>query len=169
MVRSGNEPSTARSPLRLRLVLALFGVLIGLAGLVVGLAVRERPVWAASGVVLVVALIDVAVVRTRIRQGPHYQPGSDIPPYQVPPSSDRSALVRRPRRARHRERVYLILMGVCLTLVAVSWIWLRLVNTLAAVIVGAVAMVIPPVAAIVANLGWDADPPGPERRSADRQ
>lgn len=160
MGRSGNEPSTARSPLRLRLLLALFGVALGAAGLAVGLALRNPVIVLGSAATLLVAVVDVAIVLRRLRQGPHYQPGRDVPPYAVPSSPDRGShepAVRRPRSESRRLRLYLIMMGTCLGLVAISWVWLRLVSTTAAVIVGVVAMVIPPVAAIVANAGWDQD------------
>jgi hypothetical protein len=42
--------------------------------------------WAtACAVLLVIALIDLVVILRRIRQGPHFQPGRDVPPY-LPPS-----------------------------------------------------------------------------------
>ena len=82
VMRTGSEPATARSPLRMRLALALFGLgwaVFGLAAFVL----TSRPGWAAAcGVLLVLTLTDVAVIVHHIRQGPHYQPGRDIPPYE---------------------------------------------------------------------------------------
>uniref|UniRef100_J1ZS69 Uncharacterized protein n=1 Tax=Streptomyces auratus AGR0001 TaxID=1160718 RepID=J1ZS69_9ACTN len=41
-----------------------------------------RPEWAAACAALaMVAATDLAMVIRHIRQGPHYQPGKDIPPY----------------------------------------------------------------------------------------
>jgi hypothetical protein len=52
-----------------------------------------------------------------------------------------------------RNRAYFVLMATCLGLVIVSWTVLRLYSVTAAVVVSALALVIPPVAAIVANAG----------------
>jgi Family of unknown function (DUF6343) len=96
-MRTGFEPVQARSPLRLRLGLVAFGLLWAIAGLT-GFAETGHPGWAAVfGVILLLALVDLSVVVHRIRQGPHYQPGRDIPPY--PPADDRP-----PRRPDHPER-----------------------------------------------------------------
>jgi hypothetical protein len=52
-----------------------------------------------------------------------------------------------------RNRAYFLLMGLCLTLVIVSWTIVRLYSVTAAVVISVVAMVIPPIAVIVANAG----------------
>ncbi|MEV1047315.1 DUF6343 family protein [Streptomyces sp. NPDC049916] len=81
-VRTGSEPVTARSALRMRLWLSLWGTLWALFGLV-AFALSGRPGWAvACGVVLVVAVLDLGVIAHRMRQGPHHQPGRDVPPYE---------------------------------------------------------------------------------------
>ena len=54
-------------------------------------------------------------------------------------------------RQRIRRRRYLILMGVCLMLIALAWNVVRLWSPGAAIAMSAVAAVIPPVAAVVAN------------------
>ncbi|MEF2525976.1 MULTISPECIES: DUF6343 family protein [Streptomyces] len=83
-MRSGNEPVTARSPLRLRFWLSLWGLVWAGAGTAL-FALADRPGWAAfCGVVGLLAAVDLVVVVRRIRQGPHYQPGRDIPPYEPP-------------------------------------------------------------------------------------
>ncbi|MET8754061.1 DUF6343 family protein [Streptomyces sp. NPDC059104] len=83
-MRTGNEPVTARSPLRLRLWLSLWGLLWGAAGTAV-FSMAGLPGWAAACAVLVlVAAVDMAVVARHIHQGPHYQPGPDVPPYEPP-------------------------------------------------------------------------------------
>lgn len=93
MPRTGNEPTHARSALRLRLGLAVCGVMWGIAA-AVGFAVFGQPGWAAfCALVAAVAAIDTLVVVRHIRQGPHFQPGRDVPPYRP---------VERPRRgSRH--------------------------------------------------------------------
>lgn len=173
MGRSGNEPSTARSPLRLRLGLAVFGLLAAGVGVIVSVVVDEPVAAVAFAAVGVVAAVDIGVVLLHIRQGPHYQPGPDVPPYLPLRAADPPppARARRPRSAGSRQRTYLIMMSICLTLITVSWVWLRVVSTWAAVITSLVAMVIPPIAAIVANAGWDEEagepdpPPPPDLRS----
>lgn len=83
-MRTGSEPVQARSPLRLRLVLTLWGLALGLGGLGVSLA-AGGPGWAAAFAALaLIALVDMGVVIHRIHQGAHYQPGRDIPPYWPP-------------------------------------------------------------------------------------
>jgi hypothetical protein len=52
-----------------------------------------------------------------------------------------------------RRRAYFVLMGLCLVLILLAWNVVRLWSTTAAVVMSVVAAVIPPVAAIVGNLG----------------
>ncbi|KOG91332.1 DUF6343 family protein [Streptomyces varsoviensis] len=80
-MRTGSEPMQARSPLRLRCGLAVFGLACAVAGLVLFMEF-DRPGWAvACGVLAAVTATDLLVVVRHIRQGPHYQPGRDVPPY----------------------------------------------------------------------------------------
>jgi hypothetical protein len=51
------------------------------------------------------------------------------------------------------RRPYLILMGTCLFLIVMAWSWVYLVSDVAAIVMSAVALALPPVAAIVANAG----------------
>ncbi|WUV83251.1 DUF6343 family protein [Streptomyces sp. NBC_01476] len=82
MRRSGSEPVQARSPLRLRLGLALFGVVWGAAA-AVGFAWAGEPAWAAVVAAIgALAAIDAGLVIRRIRQGSRYQPGRNVPPYR---------------------------------------------------------------------------------------
>ncbi|MFE7675524.1 DUF6343 family protein [Streptomyces albidoflavus] len=76
--RMGTEPTTARSPLRMRRALGIFGVVWTLAG-VVAFALVDEPRWAALCAILwLVAILDLAVVTRRIRH--HTQPPQLIPP-----------------------------------------------------------------------------------------
>ena len=52
-----------------------------------------------------------------------------------------------------RERVYLAMMGVCVLLIALAWTLIWRYSVVAAIAMSAVALVIPPVAAIIANSG----------------
>ncbi|MFE9254530.1 DUF6343 family protein [Streptomyces sp. NPDC006879] len=82
MQRTGNEPLTARSPLRLRFWLSVWGLLWSAAG-TVAFSLVGRPGWAAAcGVLLAVVIIDMFMIVRHIHQGPHYQPGPDVPPYE---------------------------------------------------------------------------------------
>ncbi|WP_405589556.1 DUF6343 family protein [Streptomyces sp. NBC_01190] len=82
MRRSGSEPIQARSPLRLRLGLAIFGV-VWAAGAAVGFAFADQPGWAGLlAAISAIALADVALVVRRMRQGARYQPGRNVPPYR---------------------------------------------------------------------------------------
>ncbi len=160
-IRSGDEPIHARSPLTLRLVLALLG-LIWSAGAAIVFIVVDAPVLAAGfAVVAVIALADSVIVVRHIRAGPHYQPGPDVPPYR-PVAPYRAPQPPRRRIApAGRLRRYLALMAVCLVLLVLAWTWFRLFSTGLAVAVTLVAMVIPPIAAIVANAGaLEGHPPG---------
>ncbi|MGW6939759.1 DUF6343 family protein [Streptomyces xanthophaeus] len=83
-MRSGNEPVTARSPLRLRFWLSLWGLVWAAAG-TAAFSVAGRPGWAAAcGVLALLAATDLFVVLRHLGQGPHYQPGPDVPPYEPP-------------------------------------------------------------------------------------
>jgi hypothetical protein len=53
-----------------------------------------------------------------------------------------------------RKRWYLALMGVCIGLILLAWNVVRLWSTTAAVVMSAVAAVLPPVAVLVANPPW---------------
>lgn len=100
-MRTGNEPLEARSALRTRRVLALWGLLWTAAGTAAFIAVG-RPGWAAAcAVAAVVAATDLLIVRRHIREGPHYQPGKDVPPYE--PVSSRNDQGGRIRNARLRD------------------------------------------------------------------
>ncbi|MGW5731923.1 MULTISPECIES: DUF6343 family protein [Streptomyces] len=84
MVRTGSEPVTARSPLRMRFWLGVWGLIWATFG-TVAFALVGRPAWAAAcGVLWLIVTADLAMVLRHLRQGPHYQPGRDVPPYEPP-------------------------------------------------------------------------------------
>ncbi|AJE86285.1 MULTISPECIES: DUF6343 family protein [Streptomyces] len=83
-MRTGNEPLTARSPLRMRFWLSLWGLLWAVGG-TLAFAFTGRVGWAvACGVFGIVVVTDLIIVIRHIRQGPHFQPGRDVPPYEPP-------------------------------------------------------------------------------------
>ena len=59
--------------------------------------------------------------------------------------------------SRRDKRVYLVLMTVCIGLFVLSWAVLDRYSVTAAIVVSAVALVIPPFAVIIANVGGAAD------------
>jgi hypothetical protein len=71
---------TARSPLRLRLVLASFGVIIGGGATASAAVAGNIPFTVLFAVIAALACVNVAIVIIRIRQGARYQPGPDTPP-----------------------------------------------------------------------------------------
>ncbi|MFE0174774.1 DUF6343 family protein [Streptomyces sp. NPDC059002] len=82
MTRTGSEPVTARSPLRMRLWFGVWGLIWAVFG-TVAFALTGRTGWAvACGVLCLIVLTDLTLVLRHIRQGPHYQPGRDVPPYE---------------------------------------------------------------------------------------
>jgi hypothetical protein len=62
-----------------------------------------------------------------------------------------------PQPSRRDKRVYLVLMTVCIGLFVLSWAVLDRYSRTAAIVVSAVALVIPPFAVIIANVAGAAD------------
>jgi DUF3099 family protein len=56
-----------------------------------------------------------------------------------------------PPPSRRTKKVYFVMMGTCLGLCIVAWVVVAQYSTIAAVIMSAVALVIPPFASIIAN------------------
>lgn len=157
MARTGDEPVHARSALGLRLGLTLAGLVCWAGAALIMLAAGELVVAAVFGGVAVLAGVNAAVVVRRMRQGPHWQPTPAVPPYR-PVAGDRPAAPRAPRPPvdeATRARRYLVLMGTCLGLLVLAWGLVRLWSVPLAVGMSVVAMVLPPIAAVVANSGWD--------------
>jgi hypothetical protein len=80
-MRTGSEPTQARSALRLRLGLATWGLLWGVGGMVLFMTLGRTGWVGVFGAITLLALVDMGVVIRHIHQGAHYQPGRDIPPY----------------------------------------------------------------------------------------
>ncbi|WP_330303821.1 MULTISPECIES: DUF6343 family protein [unclassified Streptomyces] len=81
-MRTGSEPTTARSALRMRFWLSLWGLIWAIFG-TAAFALAGRPGWAAAcGVLWLIVTVDMTMILWHIHQGPHFQPGRDIPPYQ---------------------------------------------------------------------------------------
>jgi uncharacterized protein DUF6343/DUF3099 family protein len=160
-MRSGDEPGHARSPLRLRLGLAGFGLL---ASVLSALAVRKvapLPVVGLFLLIAVIAAVDLVIIGRQVRQGAHFQPGPAVPPYRPVEPEPRAERMRSELTEGDRMRRYLSLMILCLTLIVLAWFWVRLYSTTLAVVMSMVAAVLPPIAVIVANFGirLPAEPP----------
>jgi len=78
----------------------------------------------------------------------------------VMPSGDEPR--REPARQRRqgkplslgtRERAYLVMMGACVLLIVLAWMLIWRYSIVAAVVMSVVALVVPPLAAIIANAG----------------
>jgi hypothetical protein len=152
-IRSGDEPVHARSPLRMRLTMALIGLVSAIGGVIFFLTQHAVGFVVFCAVFGLIALVDALVVARHIRQGPHWQPGRDIPPYRpVEEPESRLPLRPRPPLSQHtREHVYLAMMGTCLALVIVAWTVVRLFSPGLAIAMSVVAAFIPPFAVMVAN------------------
>ncbi|HMD95377.1 MAG TPA: DUF3099 domain-containing protein [Trebonia sp.] len=85
-------------------------------------------------------------------EGSRFEPGSDEQsrPDGRPAREPRTA---HPLSLRTRGRAYGVLMGVCLLLIVLAWTLIWRYSTIAAVVMSAVALVIPPFAVIIANAG----------------
>ena len=152
-IRSGDEPTHARSALRPRLWLAGFGFVDAVAGVIVFSLLGSRYFVILSIMIGLVSGVNFAVVARHIRQGPHYQPGRSIPPYR--PVQDEWSVERRPPRAptpiRTRRRRYFAMMTTCLVLIGLAWGWIQFYSITAAELMTLVAALIPPFAAIITN------------------
>ncbi|MFD5256037.1 DUF6343 family protein [Streptomyces bobili] len=83
-MRTGSEPVTARSALRMRLWLSVWGLLWAIFG-TVAFTLVGRPGWAiACGVLWLVVTVDLSMILKHLHEGPHYQPGPGVPPYRPP-------------------------------------------------------------------------------------
>jgi uncharacterized membrane protein YdfJ with MMPL/SSD domain len=157
-IRSGDEPIHARSPLRMRLTMALIGVASAVGGVIFFATQHAVGFIVFCAVIGIAALVDALVVGRHIRQGPHWQPGRDIPPYR-PVEDPRDSWEPREQSARGgsplsqhtREQVYLAMMGTCLVLITLAWTVVRLFSPGLAIAMSVVAAVIPPFAVMVAN------------------
>ncbi len=62
-----------------------------------------------------------------------------------------------PQPSRQDKRLYLILMTVCISLFVLSWALIDRFSRVAAIAVSAVALVIPPIAVVIANVASATD------------
>jgi amino acid permease len=61
----------------------------------------------------------------------------------------------KPISEARRRRLYFSIMIPCLTLIILAWGVVQFFSTTAAIIMSVIAMVMPPIAAIMANAGRD--------------
>jgi hypothetical protein len=62
-----------------------------------------------------------------------------------------------PQPSRRDKRLYLVLMSVCIGLFVLSWAVVDRYSTTAAIVLSAIALVIPPFAVIIANVASATD------------
>lgn len=158
MARTGDEPVHARSPLGLRLALTIGGTVLWAGAALLMLSAGMVVVGLVFAAVAVLSALNAAFVVHRIRQGPHWQPTASVPPYRPVVDADQpepARPVKPPVDERTRAGRYFVLMGVCLGLLVLAWGVVRLWSVPLAVGMSLVAMVLPPIAAVVANHGWD--------------
>ena len=157
MVRTGDEPAHARSPLGLRLALTITGTVLWAVAAAVMLASGMPVPGEIFAVIAVLSALNAAFVVHRIRQGPHWQPGGNTPPYRPVADAEPKRVhpPRPPLDERTRARRYLLIMGTCLGLLVLAWGLVRLWSVPLAIGMSMIAMVLPPIAAVIANQGWD--------------
>jgi uncharacterized membrane protein YfcA len=156
----------------MRLALAIFGIVTALVGALVVRNIAPVGIVIFFLVVAVIAAVDLVVVVRQLRQGAHFQPGPTIPPYRPVEPPPREPRVSTELSERTRMRRYLTIMITCLTLIVLAWFVVRLYSTTLAVAMSMVALVLPPIAVIVANFGVrlpeePARRRGPERRAPE--
>jgi len=81
-----------------------------------------------------------------------FTPNGDGPPHHQgkPPRREGEG---KPLSLGTRQRTYLVMMGACVLLIALAWTLIWRYSIVAAVVMSAVALVVPPIAAIIANAG----------------
>jgi hypothetical protein len=152
--RSGDEPLHARSPLRLRLALAGFGLAAAIAGIVVFTLADVPALVGVFAALAVLAVADAAVVLRHIHAGSDYQPGPEVPPYRP---RRRTTAAKPP--AKHevapgrRHAAYLWAAFAALVLIINAWTWIADMSTAAAAVLSIVAAVLLPLGVLSANVG----------------
>lgn len=152
--RSGDEPMHARSPLRLRLGLAGFGLAAAIAGIVV-FAVTDVPALVGVFAALaVLAVVDAAIVARHIHAGADYQPGPEVPPYRPPRRTRLSSAPEHPEAAPERRHArFFLAAAVALVLIINAWTWVSNISAGAAAVLSIIAALLLPLGVITANAG----------------
>ena len=154
MSGAGHEARQARSPLRLRLALVIFGLLMGLASIVVTARAGIVPGEIVAVLFTVGVVIDLAVVVHRLRHDGGAARTEPLPPpaaLQVGPS--RPKITARATTERGRMRHSLAVVVLFLVLLAVDWLALGGVSKTGAVMVTLALLVLPLGAMVVASGG----------------
>jgi hypothetical protein len=70
-----------------------------------------------------------------------------------------------------RTQTYALVMGTCIALIVLAWFVVRLFSLTAAIVMSLVASVLPPIAAILANVGDEGggNPTWQERRRVPKR
>lgn len=151
--RSGDEPVHARSALRLRLVLAAFGLAWGLAGTALFAVLNIPALLGLFAAIAAIASVNCAVVVRHIRAGAAYQPGREVPPYRPAPAP-RVARPERPEVSPRRRHLRFIVAALgTLVLVINAWAWIWRFSVTASVVLSIVAGVLLLVGVVATNTG----------------
>jgi len=152
--RSGDEPLHARSPLRLRLALAGFGLAAAIAGIVVFSLTDVPALVGVFAALAVLAVVDAAVVLRHIHAGSDYQPGPEVPPYR-PRRKTTSATAPAAHQVapRRRHATFLWAAFAALVLIINAWTWIADMSTAAAAVLSIVAAALLPIGVAAANVG----------------
>lgn len=152
--RSGDEPLHARSPLRLRLGLAGFGLAAAIAGIVVFALTDVPALVGVFAALAVLAVADAAVVLRHIHAGSDYQPGPEVPPYRPLRRTNAAKTPAAHQVApRRRHATFLWAAFAALVLIINAWTWIADLSTAAAAVLSIVAAVLLPVGVASANVG----------------
>jgi Family of unknown function (DUF6343) len=152
--RSGDEPMHARSPLRLRLGLAGFGLASAIAGIVLFAVVNVPALVGVFAALAALTVVDAAIVLRHIRAGADYQPGREVPPYRPPRRTRISSAPEHPEAGPERRHArFFWAAAVALVLIINAWTWVSSVSTGAAAVLSIVAALLLPLGVITANAG----------------
>ncbi|HLK43891.1 MAG TPA: DUF6343 family protein [Thermoleophilia bacterium] len=125
-IRSGDEPMHARSPLRLRLVLAAFGLACAIAGVVLFAILGSVGFIVLFAVIGAIAVVDTAIIVRHIREGEDFQPGPEVRPHRpdLPSTAEESAVAPVGAHVRHRRYTAAAVAALFVIVNAWTWVWM---------------------------------------------
>lgn len=151
--RSGDEPVHARSALHLRLLLAGFGLVCGIGGIVLFAVLGIPALLGLFAALAAIAAVNSAVVLRHIRAGADYQPGPEVPPYRPAPAARAPARARPEVPPGRRHARYIAAATVTLVFVINAWTWIWRFSVTASVVLSIVAGVVLLVGVVASNTG----------------
>lgn len=124
-VRSGDEPMHARSPLRLRLILAALGLACAIAGVVLFALLGSPRFVALFAVIGAITVVDIAIIVRHMREGEGFQPGPEVRPHRpdLPSTAEESAVPPVAAHVRHRRYAAAAIAALFVIINAWTWVW----------------------------------------------